>query len=237
MKKILLSALVLSSLALAASSTFKLIISGQNSSLSAVTVNGKPYIPLETLKSLGVKYSVQGGTITIGSGTIGSSASGTTTGGANERPSLEGCLNESLFNGVWRIKASKLEQISKDGGTPGWGLMLELRNGSKTTLISTDAGVSGTGEGIQLAFADATSLSVDPYDVQKLTYASLPQGGAVIRQLKFYYPNDVDPSTVQTPTKFLLQVDPKGIGFTAKQAGVAFSSASPSFRVRLDCTK
>jgi len=232
MKKILLSALVLSGLALAASSTLKIVIGGQSSSLTTATVNGRTYIPLETLQQLGIAYTVQGGTLSIGAGKVG-----TTAGGANERPSLEGCMSEYLFNGVWRIKATKLERITKDGSTPGWGLTLELRNGSKTTLISTDAGVSGTGEGIQLAFSDATTLSVDPYDVQKLTYASLPQGGVVTRQLKFYYPNDTAPSAVQTPTKFLLQVDPKGIGFTPKQAGVAFSSANPSFRVRLDCSK
>lgn len=230
MKKILLSVLVLSSLALAASSTLKIVISGQSSSLTTATVNGRTYIPLETLQQLGIAYTVQGGTLSI-------SKAGTTAGGTNERPSLEGCLNEYLFNGVWRIKATKLERIVKDGSTPGWGLTLEFRNGSKTTLISTDAGVSGTGEGIQLAFSDANTLSVDPYDVQKLTYATLPQGGVVTRQLKFYYPNDVDPNTVQTPTKFLLQVDPKGIGDSTRAKGVAFSSTNPSFRVRLDCTK
>jgi len=232
MKKILLSALVLSGLALAASSTLKIVIGGQPSSLTTATVGGRTYIPIEILQQLGIAYTVQGGTLSIGAG-----KTAVTAGGANERPSLEGCMNETLFNGVWRIKASKLEKISKDGGTPGWGLTLELRNGSKTTLISTDAGVSGTGEGIQLAFADANTLSVDPYDVQKLTYATLPQGGAVTRQLKFYYPNDVASSAVQTPTKFLLQVDPKGIGDSTRAKGVAFSSANPSFRVRLDCTK
>ena len=232
MKKILLSTLVLSSLALAATTGYKMVIGGKPSSLTATTVNGKPYIPLETLKTLGIAYRLQGNTLTIGGGT------GVTAGGANERVSLEGCLNESLFNGVWRIKAGKPVRILRDNATdyPGWGLTLEFRNGTGTTLNSTDAGVSGTGGGIQLAFADANTLSVDPLDVQKFTFANLPPGGAVTHQLKFFYPYPA-PSEIKTPVKFLLEVDPKAIGDSTRAKGVAFSSANPSFRVRLDCTK
>lgn len=235
MKKVLLSALVLSSLALAASSTLKIVIGGKNSSLTTATVNGRTYIPLETLQQLGVAYSVQGGTLTIGAAPGGTPAGGTPAGGANQRASLEGCLGEQLFNGAWRIRASKLERISKDGDTPGWGLTVEMRNGSRTTINATDAGVRS--EGIQLAFADASTLDVDPYDVQSLIYKNLPQGGAATQQLKFYYPSGTAPSAVRTPTKFLVQVDPKGIGFTPSQQGVAFTTPNPSFRVRLDCSK
>ncbi|MCV4860513.1 hypothetical protein OFB63_31170, partial [Escherichia coli] len=85
---------------------------------------------------------------------------------------------------------------------------MELRNGSKGTLAPTDTGVNGTGQGIQLAFGDGQTMNVDPYDVQKLTFASLPQGGVVIHQLKFYYPYDVDRSTVQKPVKFLFEINP-----------------------------
>jgi hypothetical protein len=227
-------ALALAGLAVAQGAGYSLIINTQVLSDKAIVVNGKTYVPLAVLKSLGVNSNLKGTTLTL---TNSSTPATTSTGGANQRASLEGCLGEQLFNGVWRIRASKLERISKDGGTLGWGLTLELRNGSKTTLISTDAGIDGTGQGIQLAFDDATTLKVDPYDVQKLTYASLPQGGAVVHQLKFYYPSDTAPDAIKTPTKFLLEVSAKGIGFTPSQQGVAFTVANPSFRVRLDCQR
>jgi hypothetical protein len=229
--------LALAGLAVAQSSGYSLVVNGQVSSDKAVVVNGKTYVPLSALKSLGVTSSLKGSTLTLSNSSAVQPAQNVAAGGANQRPSLEGCLGEQLFNGVWRIRASKLERISKDGGTPGWGLTLELRNGSKATLISTDAGIDGTGQGIQLAFDDATTLKVDPYDVQKLTYASLPQGGAVIHQLKFYYPSDTAPDAIKTPTKFLLEVSAKGIGFTPSQQGVAFTVPNPSFRVRLDCLR
>jgi hypothetical protein len=224
--------LALVGLAVAQNAGYSLVVNGQVSSDKAVLVNGKTYVPLSALKSLGVTSSLKGNTLTLSS-----TPATTPTGGANQRPSLEGCLGEQLFNGVWRIRTSKLERISKDGGTPGWGLTLELRNGSKATIGATDAGIDGTGQGIQLAFDDATTLKVDPYDVQKLTYASLPQGGAVIHQLKFYYPSGTAEDAIKTPVKFLLEVSAKGIGFTPSQQGVAFSVPNPSFRVRLDCQR
>lgn len=226
-------ALVLAGFAVAQSSGYRLVVSGQVSSEKAIVVKGRTYVPLSALKTLGVSSSLKGNTLTLRNASSQTSSAG----GTVQRASLEGCLGEQLFNGVWRVRVSKLSRISKDGGTPGWGLTLELRNGSRSTLIATDAGIDGTGKGIQVAFDDATTLNVDPYDVQKLTYASLPPGGSAVHQLKFYYPSGTVPDAVKTPTKFLLEVDPKGIGFTPSQQGVAYTVPNPGFRVRLDCQK
>jgi hypothetical protein len=230
MKKVVIGILVLSSLtALAMSITLKLSINGTNSSTPAIVQNGKTYIPLEALQKAGVKATVSKTEIKLElPGFVG---------GANQRASLEGCLGETLFNGVWRVKTSKLEPIKKDGGTPGWGLMLEVKNGSKATITPVDAGFDGTGQGIQLAFSDASTLNVEPYDVQKLTFASLPAGGSVTHQLKFYYPTGTLEENVKTPTKFLLEINPKGIGDSTKAKGVGFTVPNPSLRVRLDCQK
>jgi hypothetical protein len=229
-KRTLLILLPLLGIALAASSAYKITLNGQVSSLTTATVGGKTYIPLEVLGKLGIPYSIKGNSLSIGT---------VDTGGANERPSLEGCMNEYLFNGVWRIKVTKLDKIFKDGDPhyPGWGVTLEFRNGSKTTLGATDAGISGTGQGIQVAFDDANTLSVDPYDVQTLTYANLPQGGVVTKQLKFYYPINTVGNEIKKPVKFLLEVNPKSIGDSTKAQGVAFNTPTPSFRVNLTCNK
>ncbi len=230
MKKLVIGILILSSLSvLAASVTLKLSINGINSSTPAIVQNGKTYIPLEALQKAGVKTSVTKTEIKLELPGF--------NGGTNQRASLEGCLGETLFNGVWRVKTSKLERIKKDESTPGWGLTLEVKNGSKATITPVDAGFDGTGQGIQLAFADASTLNVDAMDVQKLTFASLPAGGSVTQQLKFYYAFGTLEETVKTPTKFLLEIDAKGIGDSTKAKGVAFSVANPSLRVRLDCQK
>lgn len=220
----------------AAQQSLKLTINGQ-AAASAVVLNGKTYIPLDALLKSGAKssQSAAGLALTL-PGATAMTPNPAAAGGANARASLEGCLNEPLFNGVWRVKAIKLEAIKKDD-TPGWGLSVEVKNGSRATITPTDAGVNGTGEGIQLAFSDATTINVDPQDVQKLTFASLPPGGTVTWQLKFYYPFGTAQDKVQTPTKFLFEIDPKGIGDSTRAKGVSFSVPNPSLRVKLDCQK
>ena len=215
-------------MAWAASSTLKLSINGKPYA-AAIVQNGKTYIPLEALLQSGVKAMVTKTDVKLELPSF--------AGGSNQRAALEGCLGETLFNGVWRVKTLKLERITKDTDTAGWGLTVEVRNGSKATISPTNAGFDGTGQGIQLAFSDATTLSVDAYDVQKLTFAMLPAGGAVTQQLKFYYPMGTPASAIQTPVKFLLEIDPKGIGDSTRAKGVAFSVPNPSLRVRLDCQK
>jgi hypothetical protein len=232
MKKLVLVGFVLFGLALAADTTLKLTINGKVSSTPAIVVAGKTYLPLDALEKAGLKVVRSNGALAVTLPGVAPAA-----GGANERVSLEGCLGEQLFNGVWRIKASKLERANKDAEVPGWGVMLEVRNGSKATIMPVDAGFDPTGQGIQLAFDDATTIPVDPLEVQKLTFASLPPGGAVTQQLKFYYPFGTKEDAVKTPVKFLLEVNPKGIGDSTRAKGVAFTVPNPSLRVRLDCQK
>jgi hypothetical protein len=236
MKPIFAVLLLGSVLALAAGVTYRLSINGQAFSSPAITVSGEIYIPLKALERAGVKVTRSGSNLALAL-----PGAPVTAGGANQRASLEGCMGETLFNGIWRVRVSKLERITRDPGTPGaipgWGLTVELRNGSKGTLMPTDTGVDGTGQGIQLAFADAQTLSVDPLDVQKLTFASLPQGGVVIHQLKFYYPLGTDPSTVQKPVKFLFEINPRGFeaAIRSRAGGASYTTSTPSLRVRLDC--
>jgi len=230
-----LAALAVTGLALAASSALKVVIGGQPSGLNTATVNGQTYIPLTVLQKLNIPYTVQGGTLSIGTAQS-TTAQAVTAGGSNQRASLEGCMNEYLFNGVWRIKVTKLERITRDGDptAPGWSLTLELRNGSKATL---DAGMAGMNNNAkQIAFADASSLNAET-NGQERFYSKLTPGGAAYQVLKFYYPSDTKEGDINTPVKFLLEVDPTGVVGELKNLGAAFSSANPSFRVHLDCQK
>ena len=205
-------------------------VNGSPQAQPAQLIGGQTYISLEVLRALGVPYSMQGGRLSIGA-----ASAQTAPGGANERPSLSGCRNEWLFNGVWRVRVGSVVAITKDGSTPGWGVNLELRNGTKATISPTDAGWDGTGQGVQLAFADASTLSVDPYDVQKLTFNALPQGGVKPFQLKFYAQDAA--SAQRPPSKLLIEIDPKGIGDSTRAKGVNFTVPNPSLRVDLTCSR
>ncbi|ULH16225.1 hypothetical protein MF271_06340 [Deinococcus sp. KNUC1210] len=204
-------------------------VNGKPQAQSAQVVGGQTYISLDVLRALGIPYVMQGGRLMIGAATP------TATGGANERPSLSGCRNEWLFNGVWRVKVDSVTRITKDGSTPGWGVNVEIRNGTKATIMPTDAGWDGNGQGVQLAFADASTVSVDPYDVQKLTFNSFPQGGVFPYQLKFYATDAA--SGQRQPTKLLIELARGGIGDTTRSKGVAFTVPNPSLRVDLTCSR
>lgn len=227
-------------LALAAATSYSVIVNGQVADEKAIVVNGKTYIPLSTLKLLGISSSLKGTTLTLGGNSLTQPSANVTPGGANQRDSLEGCIGETLFNGIWRLKVTKLEAITRDPGTPvetpGWGVTVELRNGAKATLVpAADTGVKSS----MIAFSDAQTITAEPLGEQKLTFANLPQGGVVVTQLHYYYPYDIDRSTIQKPVKFLFEIDPKGWegAIKSRAGGSNYTTPTPSFRVKLDCQK
>lgn len=230
MRNIPFLVLLYGSFAVAAGPTIS--VNGQPHSPAAQVIGGQTFIPISVLNSLGVPYQLQGNRLLIGSAASAASSPG----GANQRTSLSGCQGEWLFNGVWRVKVGSLRPIQKDGDTPGWGVDIEVRNGTKTTMNLPDAGWGGNGQGVNLVFADGNSLAVDPYDVQKLTYHSFPQASSFNHQLKFYAPEGMSAINLKSPSKLLIEIDPKGIGFSIKQSGVAFTTPTPSFRIDLTCS-
>ena len=144
-------------------------------------------------------------------------------------------MGQDFFNGIWRVKVLSVEPIVDDNGTAGWGVNVEMKNGTTQTLtVAVDTGISGTGEGIQLVLEDETILLVDPYDVQTLTFANLPQGGGITHQLKFFPAFGTEPNDSK-PVKFLFEMKADGIASSVQQAGVAYSTPNPSLRVQLDC--
>ena len=247
MKELALLGFAFLGLAFAADTTLKLTVNGKASSTPAIMVAGKTYLPLDALERAGLKVVRSNGALAVtvpGSGSPVSTAKPSTqpstqaSGGANEKASLEGCIGEQLFNGVWRIKVTKLERITKDeGATLGWALSLELRNGTRSTITPTSTGIESFGTGIVLALNDASTLALDPLEAQKLTYASVPMGAAVVLKLPYYYAYGTKEADIKTPAKFLFQIDPSKMDKDVRSSGVAYSVPNPSFRIRLDCQK
>jgi hypothetical protein len=229
MKKVAWTILILSAVALAQTTSYQLVINGQTDAAQAIVVDGQTYVPLEALQRAGVSATYDGDVLSM---TVGNAI---TAGGANQRESLEGCLGQDFFNGIWRVKVISVEPIVNYMNTAGWGVTLEVKNGTTQTLMmAVDTGISGTGEGIQLVLEDETILNVDPLDVQTLTFANLPQGGGITHQLKFFPVFGTEPNDSR-PVKFLFEMKADGVASSVQQAGVAYSTPNPSLRVQLDC--
>jgi hypothetical protein len=218
----------------AGGSNYSILVGGKDSGKYTVLVKGEVYIPLSLAKRAGLNAVLNGTTLTLGTSPGG--ASSPVAGGANQRASLEGCMGETLFNGIWRLKVLKLEAIHKDDDPlePGWGVTVEVRNGWKDTLT-----VGGTGFAASMFIVepDGNSLEVDQYKVQGLTGHTFPQGGVFTYQLVFYYPYGTTEDQVHQPQKFLMSADPKFLTEFRPGSGLHYSTPTPSFRVKLNCQK
>lgn len=216
----ILSFLALSVTPLAAAQSYSLVVNGQVSSAPAVTVNGQTYVPLSALKTLGIPSTVTGSTLTLGA---------VTPGGANQRASLEGCVGDTLFNGLWRLTVRSIKPAQRYGGQQkGYAVTVEWKNGSAATTDGQNTGVKG----LQLILQDGSVLESET--VQDLLYRKLAQGAGNTFTLAFYA--DSAASTHLTPAdKLLVEIDPAVLRATGVKA--AYSTPTPSFRVRLGCQK
>ena len=227
---VITAAALLATVALAQAS-IKLVVNGQPSALPAITVNGATYIPLSALERAGAKVTrtAAGLTLTLPGGSSAPSSQ-MAAGGANQRVSLEGCIGETLFNGIWRLTVKSVKAINRYNGQQlGYSLSLEWKNGAKVTADALNTGIKN----LNLVLSDGTVLQTD--DAQSLTSKKLPQGAGVALELAFYTASGVTADKLGKPDKFLVEIDP----LVLKNTGVAtaYTTPNPSFRVRLDCQK
>ena len=239
----LLTVLALSTVALAAPSTYKLLLNGAASPYTAIVVNGAAYVPVGALTPLGVKVVTTGGVLSLSTGTGAAPAtagplSGNGAGGTVQKASVSGCINEYLFNGIWRVRVTKLTVMTDPdrGDYPYYNVTAEFKNGTTKTILPVHTGID-TGTAVSLAFSDGDSLNFSyggPW-VDK-TFGKIVQGSGFVFNFKFY-PGDKLPlaQVIATPPqKLLFEVDPAKLD---KDLKLGFTVPDPSFRVDLTCTK
>ena len=227
--KIGLTLFALGGLTLAANAALRLTVNGAPSAAPAITVNGKVYVPLDALTKAGWKATRTAASLTLNAPGV-TPPTAAAAGGSLERASVEGCLNQTLFDGVWRLTVKGIAPIMRGETVPGWGVTVELKNGSGTTVYASQTGVNG----FSLIMPDGNSLEKDSYIEGNFLGQDLNAGAGATLQLKFFFPpNTVNPPR---PAKLLLEVDPTRLaGFLKGKVG--YTTASPSFRVDLTCTK
>ncbi|PYE50583.1 hypothetical protein [Deinococcus yavapaiensis] len=224
----LIPLLTLGAVAFAATTQLNLVINGAALSDKAIVVDGRTYVPVTALKSLGVNATVKGSTLTL--------ASSGAQGGANQVTALQGCMSQTFFNGIWRVKVTSINPIRlPDAGSPdipGWAVNLEVRNGSNKSLSLMSAGFgSEPFTRFVLVQPDGKTLKVDENDVLEAWSKNVVPGGVMTFTLKFSHPRGTPLQGVPRPNKFLVLIDPK----IPDYVGVKFTVPDPSVRVQLDC--
>jgi hypothetical protein len=197
-----------------AQQVLKLVINGKPSTLAPITVQGKTYIALDSLKAAGVTAQVKGGTIEL---TLPSRQ--TSDGGANQQGAVEGKAGEWLFNGIWRFRVILIEKADPATIGAGWLVKVEIRNGSKFSGYAP----SGTGwKGITLVTEDGNSIPAAS-DASDLRDMGLAQGAGNTQSV--FFPTEAK----SKPIRVILRFDPAGLQGTP--AGLRFTTSDPSFRI------
>ncbi|PYE54121.1 hypothetical protein [Deinococcus yavapaiensis] len=208
-----LLAVLLASVAAAQSTT--VTINGRAVTLGTVTVGGKTYVSLDQLR-----------------------AALNAPGGANQQTALEGCRNEWLFNGIWRMRVTGVTPITDAGrgGWPGIGVTVEWRNGTASVINLSKTGIE---KGTSVAFANGDTWNVSQGSSWvDAVFKDLPQGAANIMQYKFWLPDSGNKSApLPTPDKLVVTVDPNQLRNWPSLGNIRYTAANPSFRVNLRCTK
>ncbi|MDQ2873155.1 MAG: hypothetical protein M3R35_08525, partial [Candidatus Eremiobacteraeota bacterium] len=152
-------------------------------------------------------------------------------GGSNQRSSVEGCIGQTLFDGFWRFKVTKLETAQEPGYTnlPAWAVTIEMRNARSADSTAALLGVGNP----ELVLADSTVVEMSTgseiaYGTQ-MHYKDLPPGASA--HGIYYFRVE---SNTSKPAKLLLGISPAN---AVTHAPWGYPTHDPSFRVRLDCTK
>jgi hypothetical protein len=177
-------AALLTASALAAGVT-RILVNGRVVPGTVVTVGGQTYVPISALTAAGFQVSTASDTLSITGpqASAGQGTPGTVAGGSQQITALSGCLNQTLFNGVWRIKFSNLRVI-QDDGTARWAVDLEARNGTAKAMTGADGLLFADEQHLAFITADGTPMSwsiTDSLNGQKVTYSQFQPSTATPR--------------------------------------------------------
>ena len=140
-----------------------------------------------------------------------------------------GCVNQWLFNGVWRARVEKVEPLIKDGQQQGWQVTQTWRNGISKELSPADTQLKTE----ELQLSSGNVLQPDPYREQSLVFNNFAPSGEQTYIQDFPFPNfKGDPND-----------KPKALSVTFDGATLAkmnnkphFTSNQYNFHYDLGCT-
>ena len=233
--RLTLALMLISSSALAQTG-LKLSVDGKSSSVSAIVVGGQTYVPLSALTAAGAVATTTSSSLslTLPGGKIAAAPASNGKGGANQLAALEGCVGETLFNGVWRFKVTGLSAATVEG-VPGYLVAVEMRNGTPRPQSVYGSGLSNVSDAYTLAAADGnTGIWRTNYTLNDFADRSVPQAGMYTYTFKFWPDDNTTPEQAkQVPTKFIMRINTQYVS----KKDTPYSVPDPSFRVNLTCKK
>ena len=144
-----------------------------------------------------------------------------------DRNAREGCMDQWLFNGVWRVRVTAVEPYSNGGPQIGWEVTEVWRNGTYKELSPTNSQI--TGQTLEL---DHGTIPAGSLALQEVSMNNFPPAGEFTYKQVFVANGPLDPSD-----------KPKGVLVTFDNASLStqkqwpqFTSGKYDFHFNLDCT-
>jgi len=137
------------------------------------------------------------------------------------------CMNQWLFNGVWRAQVTKVEPIMDGGNQTGWQVTQTWRNGTARELAPADSTLLAE----QLVLADGTRMEAEAHRQEGLAFNTLAPSGQFSYTQVFFGPNmHVDPG--DKPKTLEISFDNKTVSQSNKPH---FTSSQYNFNYDLSC--
>lgn len=161
-------------------------------------------------------------------------------GGSTQVSAQDGCMNQWMFNGVWRVRVTNVAFVPKGDKANGWDVTMQWANGTKYPNVSPADTLK---QELVLALKNGDTLTANDSSVGTLTEQTLdvhsfPASGQFTYTQHFLSGDTLDENN--KPAKLLITFDvPK---YRQMHAGspMKFWTAKTTgynYRINLNCTK
>lgn len=146
----------------------------------------------------------------------------------------EGCMNQWMFNGIWRVRVTKVDPLNDDGGKQvGWLVTEVWRNGTDRKY---EPGSTGSGQQV-LVLGNGSTITVEGNTLatlsqQDLNYHDFPPSAQYTHRQKFLVGPSLDPAN--KPAAVIIPFDTKVQ--SANKTAPQYTMSPASYKIKLDCT-
>ena len=157
----------------------------------------------------------------------------TSSAGLTDATSREGCMNQWLFNGVWRVKVTDVEPVMNGSQQEGWQVTEVWRNGTSRELSPADSVLKDQTLELGNGSITASQTTGGNLSLQTVTNNNMaPSGQLTYRQFFLASTLNADPSNKPKG----LQITFNGTQLAQQTSKPQFTTSKYNFHFNLGCT-
>ena len=146
----------------------------------------------------------------------------------------EGCMDQWMFNGIWRVQATKVEPLMDGLQQVGWQVTEVWRNGTSQEIAPGDSltkpQVLELSDGTKLSTDDSSRAHMSQGQIDTHTFPAAAQ----FTYVQEFRPPHGYPDAANKPKALAISFD--GAKLPQFKARPQFTSGHYDYRIKLDCT-